>query len=135
MIPAIPHIAIGLPSTPAAAAGSRQHLEVLVALPVSDRRQVALPLVALVPVEHLVKPTGYRALDHLILRQGLERVAEAVWHLLDLDPLLQQLVGVALLRRPWIELTPHAVEARLEQRGDGQVGVARGVHAAVLEPA
>ena len=37
-----------------------QDLQVLVALPVGDRGEVALPLVALVVVEHLVQTAGHR---------------------------------------------------------------------------
>ena len=42
------------------------------ALPVGDRRQVALPLVALVVAEHLVEAAGHRLLDQLVAVQRLE---------------------------------------------------------------
>ena len=53
MIPAIPHT-------------SGEHLQVLLALPIGDRRQVALPLVALVVHEHVVEPSRHRSADDLI---------------------------------------------------------------------
>src|SRR5207302_1875220 len=56
---------------------SWKDLEVLVALPVRYRGEVALPLVPLVVLEHLVQAPGHRALNHLVLGEGAERVAEA----------------------------------------------------------
>src|SRR5215217_8275932 len=82
----------------------REHLQVLVALPVGDG--------------------GER----------LERGAERVRHLLDLDALLEQLVRVALLRLARVDLVADPVEAGYQQRGGRQVRVAGGVDAAVLEP-
>src|SRR4051812_22295980 len=104
MIPAMPHI------RRSSARSLRQDLEVLVALPVRHRGEVALPLVALVVLEHLVEAARHRALDDLVLGQGLERGAEGVRHLLDLDALLQQVVGVPLLRLPWVAPVADAVE-------------------------
>src|SRR5271155_2463200 len=135
MIPAIPHTA----SAPRAArepwrGRSRQHLQVLLALPIGDRSQVALPLVALVPVEHLVQPARHRAPDHLVTRQRIQGRAEALGHALDLRSLLEQVVGVALLGRARVELAADAVEPRPEQRRDRQIRVTGGVDAAVLEP-
>src|SRR3981081_2243757 len=94
MIPAIPHMISGSRS-----GALREDLQVLVALPVGDGRQVALPLVTLVVVEDLVEAPRERALGHLCPGEGIERGAVAVRHLLDVRALLQQLIGVALLRR------------------------------------
>src|SRR3954453_15737478 len=127
MIPAMPHIS-------GSSGGSlRQDLEILFALPVRPRGEVALPLVALVVLEHLVEPARHRALDHLVPGERLERGAEGVRHLLDLHALLEQLVGVALLRLTGVDLVATAVEPRLQQRRHREVRVAGGVDAAVLE--
>src|SRR4051794_35439014 len=111
----------------------RQHLQVLLALPVGDRGEVALPLVALVVLEDLVEAARQRAADDLVLLELHEGGAEAVGDLLDLLALLEQVVRVALLRRARVDLAPHAVEARAQQRRDGEVRVAARVDAAVLE--
>src|SRR5919205_3230883 len=133
MIPAIPHMASGPSRWRGRPGPLRQHLEVLLALPVGDRGEVALPLVALVVVEDLVQAPGHRAAHDLVPGQRLERGAQAVWHLLDVGALLEQVVRVALLRRPGVDLAAHAVEARAQQRGHREVWVAGRVDAAVLE--
>src|SRR3954467_14185188 len=107
-----------------------QHLQVLLALPVGDRREVPLPLVALVVLEDLVQAARQRAADDLVLLERHERGAEAVGHLLDLRALLEEVVRVALLRWPRVDLAPHAVEAGAQQRRDGEVRVAGAVDAA-----
>src|SRR3954468_2754511 len=101
----------------------RQHLQVLLALPVGDGREVALPLVALVVLEDLVEAARQRAADDVVLLERLEGGAEAVGHLLDLLAFLEQVVGVALLRRARVDLAPHAVKAGAQERGDREVRV------------
>src|SRR2546429_199301 len=108
MMPAIPHI-----RRASAYGRSRKHLEVLVALPVGDRGEVALPLVALVPVEHLVQAAWHGRLDHVVRGECLQGGAEALGHPLDLDALLEQVIRVALLGLARIELAADAVESGL----------------------
>src|SRR5256884_8227245 len=109
MMPAIPHI-----RRASAYGRSRKHLEVLVALPVGDRGEVPLPLVALVPVEHLVEPAGHGALDDVVGGERVQGGTEALWDLLDLDALAEQVVRVALLRRSPVEVAADALEPGAE---------------------
>src|SRR5215207_674992 len=139
MIPAIPHMVKLAPPR----LGSRQHLEVLVALPVGHGRQVALPLVALVVLEHVVEPARHGALDQLVRFERLECRAERVRHALQLLAGLaavlcllgEDVVGVARLRLARIDLVADAVQAGIQQRRDREVRVGAGVDPAVLEAA
>src|ERR671922_1070925 len=104
MMPAIPHIRGASGNLAPASEGGRsqaktgsrqtgarcaetprswQHLQVLVALPVRDRGQIALPLVALVVVEHLPQAARQRAPHNLVTLQLHQRGAEAVGHALE----------------------------------------------------
>src|ERR687897_2782915 len=120
MMPAIPHMATRLPSGSEGQRRSRQHLEVLLTLPVGDRRQVTLPLVALVVLEHVVEAAGHGAADQLVPLERLERRPQALRDALQLDAFLEEVVGVSLLRRAGIDLALKAVQAGLEQGGDRQ---------------
>src|ERR671938_1621590 len=111
MSPAIPHMASG-PSGSVWRRTLGQHLQVLLALPVGDGREVALPLVALVVLEDLVEAARQRAADDLVLLERHERGAEAVGDLLDLRALLQEVVRVALLRRGRGDFSGHPAEGR-----------------------
>src|SRR3954454_893118 len=94
MMPAMPHISrssCGSQDWPL-----REHLQVLVALPVGHGGEVALPFVALVVVEDLVEPAGQRASHHFVLRKLVERGAEAVGPALErcVTVLREEVVGV-----------------------------------------
>src|SRR5215217_4133591 len=106
MMPAIPHMARPPAQPRGRTRDSREHLEVLVALPVGHCRQVALPLVALVVLEDLVEATRHGALDQLVPVERLECRPEGIGHALELLARLtavlgllgEDVVGVAALR-------------------------------------
>jgi len=62
-------------------------------------------------VEDLVEPAGHGAAHDLVGGERLQRRTEAVGDLLDLGALLEQVIRVALLRRPRVDLPAHAVQA------------------------
>src|SRR2546423_14986482 len=85
MMPAIPHMSLApLATRPAALPrwALRKDVQVLVDVPVGDGRAVAFPLVGLVMVEDPVHLARHRVLDHLVLLQRRQRVAERHRHLL-----------------------------------------------------
>src|SRR4051812_9250088 len=126
MIPAIPHMASSPSrgsSSAAADRGSREHLEVLVALPVGHGGEVALPLVALVVLEHVVEAAGHGGLDEVVGVERLESGAERVRHALELLARLAAVLGllgedvvrVARLRLARVDLVADAVESGIQQ--------------------
>src|ERR671910_3047033 len=115
MMPAIPHMATRLPNGSEGQRRSRQHLEVLLTLPVGDRRQVTLPLVALVVLEHVVEAAGHGAADQLVPLERLERRPQALRDALQLDAFLEEVVGVSLLRRPGASPAAKGRPARLAE--------------------
>src|SRR5215217_6039110 len=131
MIPAMPHMARPPAPPRGTRAGSREHLEVLVALPVRDSGQVALPLVALVVLEHVVEATGHSRLDEVVGLERFEGRAERVGHALELLARLAAVLGllgkdVVRVARLWlarIDLVADAVEPGIEQRGNREVRV------------
>ncbi len=71
----------------------------------------------------------------MVLLEAVERLLEAARHLRDVLQLLRrQPVDVLVQRVPGVDFVLHAVEARHQLRGKGQVGVAGGVRAAELQP-
>src|SRR5215469_10190495 len=109
MMPAIPHMSL----TPLAACAVRpavqrrwalrKDVQVLVDVPVGDRCAVAFPLVGLVMTEDLVHLARHRVLDHLVLLQRRQRVAERHRDLLDGLAARDRVVDVAVLRWPRVE--------------------------------
>src|SRR4051812_9222080 len=112
-----------------------EHRQVALELPRADLHAVVLPLLALdldVAVEHVL---AERAQDELGLSGELDRLAERLGELLDPEPL-------PLLRREVVEVLVHrlgqlvalldALEAGLQEGGEGEVRVAGGVGAAQL---
>src|SRR5919204_1303638 len=128
MSPAIPHTC-ALPDY------LRQHVEIALPLPVGHGREEALPLVALVVHEHVVEGPRKPALHDLVLLQRVERLAEVSGDARNLAALGEHVVDVPLLRRPRIELSLDAVEARPQQRRLRQIRIASRIDGAVLEPA
>src|SRR3954452_12543608 len=109
--------------------------QVALELPGGDLYAVVLPLLALdldVAVEHVL---AERAQDELGLRRDLDRLAERLGQLLDAE-------APALLGRDVVEVFVHRLgqlvalldplEAGLQEGGERQVRVARGVGAAQL---
>src|SRR6185437_14500323 len=96
---------------------SGKDVEVLLDVPVGHLSAVALPLVALVVLEHAEHLAGHRRLDELVLIERLEGLAERHRHAADLLAGGDGLVDVALLRVARIELAVDAVLHRDRQRG------------------
>src|SRR5215217_8283021 len=96
MIPAIPHMTSAPPPRRVRAPrdSSREHLQILVALPVGHGRQVALPLIALVVLEHVVKAARHGALDQAVCVERLEGGAEGIGHALELLAGLAAVLGL-----------------------------------------
>src|SRR5215468_3097510 len=104
MMPAMPHMSLApLAAHPAAALALRKNVQVLVDVPVRDRGAVALPLVGLVMTEDPVHLARHRVLDHLVLLQRRQRLAERHRDLLDCLAARDRVVDVAVLRRPGVE--------------------------------
>src|SRR6478609_7927741 len=109
--------------------------EVALELPRADLHAVVLPLLALdldVAVEHVL---AERAQHELGLRRDLDRLAERLGQLLDAEapPLLGgEVVEVLLHRLGQLVALLDPLQAGLQERGEGEVWIARGVRAAQL---
>src|SRR3954464_10600747 len=109
--------------------------QVAAQLPGRDLDPVVLPLLALdldVAVEHVL---AEGAQDELGLRGDLDRLAERLGELLDAEPapvVGREVVEVLLHRLGQLVALLDALQPGLQQRGEGQVRVARGVRAAQL---
>src|SRR3954463_4576312 len=112
-----------------------EHGQVALELPGADLHAVVLPLLALdldVAVEHVL---AERAQDELGLRRDLDRLAERLGQLLDAEaPALlgREVVEVLLHRLGQLVALLDSLEAGLQEGGERQVRVARGVGAAQL---
>src|SRR6266481_5741928 len=92
---------------------SREHVQILLALPVRDGREELLPLVPLVVHVHIVEAARHRTADDFVVLERVERLAEVGRHPRDLATLREHVVDVSLLRRTGIELALDAVETGL----------------------
>src|SRR5260221_8103654 len=99
--------------TRAGRARSRQHVQVLLPLPVRDDGQVLLPLVTLVVHVDIVETAGQRTADDVVGRERLEGLPEMGGHPRDLAALVENVVDGPLLRWARVELALDPVESGL----------------------
>src|SRR5499427_536138 len=116
MMPAMPHMSFASLAAGAARPAPRRprwvlrkDVQVLAQVPVGDRGAVALPLVGLVMTEDPVHLARHRVLDHLVLLQRRQRLAQRHRDLLDCLAARDRVVDVAVLRWPGVEAALYAI--------------------------
>src|SRR5579885_3210805 len=117
---------------PLAISRLREELQVVLDLPVGDGGAEALPVVDAAAEEGLVELAGQGPLHDFIALDCVERLAQGHGDLREVQALVHQLVDALARRRTRIDPVANAVGAGDLQGGQGQVGVAGRVDAAIL---